>query len=62
MGIKCLKGEQYCFNGEPKEYLCDTDADFVNLPHCRTGSTAVSIETGNVLVVNTEGEWVPFAQ
>ena len=44
-----------------KEYLCDTDADFASLPECDPGSMAVSIESGKVYVVNTEGTWVEFA-
>lgn len=43
-----------------KEYICDTDADFTNLPESCVGSTAVSIESGKVMVVNTEGNWVEF--
>lgn len=46
--------------GLKKEYLCDTDADFENLPESTPGSAAVSIESGKVYVVNTQGEWVPF--
>lgn len=42
------------------EFICDTDADFANLPKSCTGSTAVSIESGKVMVVNTNGEWVAF--
>lgn len=44
-----------------KEFLCDTDADLANLPECAPGSSAVSIESGTVKAVNTEGAWVPFA-
>lgn len=43
-----------------KEYLCDTDADFADLPKAAPGSTAVSAATGNVMVVNASGEWVAF--
>lgn len=46
---------------ERVEFIVDTDADFADLPEgCGTGSTAVSIESGNVKVVNTKGEWVTF--
>lgn len=45
-----------------KEFLCDTDADFDTLPSACTGSTAVSIESGRVKIVNTSGEWVFFAE
>ena len=61
MAYKLIK-EDYCAfaNAQIREYLCDTDADFGSLPACCTGSSAVSIETGNVRVVNTNGEWVAF--
>ena len=42
------------------EYLCDTDADFAKLPNACAGSTAVSIASGTVKVVNTSGKWVTF--
>ena len=42
------------------EFICDTDADVSTLPKCCTGSTAVSIESGKVFIVNTSGEWVAF--
>lgn len=42
------------------EIVCDTDADFANLPQCATGSTAVSVESAAVRAVNASGEWVPF--
>ena len=44
------------------DYLCDTDADFESLPEADVGSTALSVASGNVRMVNTEGEWVPFAE
>lgn len=43
-----------------KEFLCDTDADFANLPVCDPGSSAVSIESGTVVTVNTKGKWQEF--
>ena len=43
-----------------RNFICDTDADFANLPECCTGSTAVSVATGNVFVVNASGKWVKF--
>lgn len=43
-----------------QEFVCDTDADFADLPKCDPGSAAVSAETGNVYVVNASGDWVPF--
>ena len=47
-------------NSTLQEFLCDTDSDFASLPKCSTGSTAVSIESGAVMVVNTQGKWVSF--
>ena len=57
-----LINEEYCacVDAQRKELLCDTDADFSDLPKCCTGSTAVSVATGNVQVVNASGEWVKF--
>ena len=54
--------EKYCpYNdAEVCEFICDTDADFANLPQCCTGSTAVSVATGNIRVVNASGQWVKF--
>lgn len=62
MGIRCLSGHFSCFNEPPREFIVDTDADFENLPKACTGSAAVSLESGSVRVVNTAGEWVPFAE
>lgn len=62
MSIKKIK-ETYtpCLGGYINEYICDTDDDFTNLPsRVCTGSTAVSVTTGTVKVVNTAGEWVTF--
>lgn len=61
MAYKIIK-EEYCpySNDKRQEYICDADADFNDLPVCCTGSTAVSVETGNVYVVNASGEWVLF--
>lgn len=54
--------EAYCpyVRAMRREFICDTDADFADLPECCVGSTAVSLETGNVRVVNSKGEWVAF--
>lgn len=42
-----------------REYLADTDADFEDLPEgCPTASTAVSIESLDIMIVNSEGKWV----
>jgi hypothetical protein len=61
MGFKNMYvGKQLCGDLSPCEYLCDTDADIANLPESCVGSTAVSIESGKVYIVNTEGKWVEF--
>lgn len=49
-----------CINGCKCEYIADTDADLENLPAAGTSSTAVSLESGKIKVVNTNGEWVDF--
>ena len=61
MAIKLIKRE-YCavVDCYRSEYIVDTDADFENLPEASTGSTALSVETGNVKIVNASGEWVAF--
>ena len=61
MAYKLIK-ETYCpyADSSRKEFICDTDADFAKLPPCCVGSTAVSIASGNVMVVNTSGKWVMF--
>ena len=63
MAIKLIN-EDYCaFRNEAiAEYLCDTDDDFASLPAAPVGSTAVSIASANVQVVNTSGEWVAFGE
>lgn len=58
MGYKNIRCPH--LNSEVKEFICDTDADFEALPPACTGSTAVSIESAKVMVVNTEGKWVVF--
>lgn len=61
MAIKLIDREFCPYSGQTKdEYICDTDADFASLPTACTGSTAVSIATGNVRIVNTSGNWVAF--
>lgn len=63
MGIKLIAREWKAGSVECRsEYLCDTDADLANLPVSPIGSTAISIESGSVRVVNTSGEWVAFAE
>lgn len=63
MAIKMIN-QTYCpYCKEYREdYICDTNEDFANLPKCITGSTAVSIKTGDIRMVNTSGEWVAFAE
>ena len=61
MAIVCIDKEWVaCGSGEKCEFLCDTDADFANLPQACVGSTAVSIASGSVRIVNTQGVWVAF--
>lgn len=62
MAIKLVKMKYHsCMDDCVKEYIADTDADLSNLPECTgTGSTAVSLESGKVMVVNTQGKWVEF--
>jgi hypothetical protein len=49
-----------CINDFVREYIADTDADLENLPKSGTGSTGVSLESGKVKAVNTQGDWVNF--
>lgn len=44
-----------------EEFICDTDADFAHLPPAAPGSSALSIASGKVKVVNSQGKWVDFA-
>lgn len=61
MAYKLIK-EEYCpcADAQQKEFLCDTDADFATLPKCCPGSTAVSVASKNVYMVNASGRWVLF--
>lgn len=45
-------------NQEHRKFICDTDADFANLPKAAPGDTAVSAATRNVQVVTASGNWV----
>ncbi len=47
-------------NKDHKEFICDTDADFADLPKGNPGDCAVSAATCNVYVVNASGYWVPL--
>lgn len=62
MAIKLIEMKYHsCMDDCKCEYITDTDADLENLPKCTgTGSTAVSLESGRVKAVNTQGKWVEF--
>lgn len=61
MAIKLVNREWCaCVNDFRHEYIADTNADFENLPACAAGSTALSVESGDIMVVNASGEWVKF--
>lgn len=47
-----------CTNDFKCEFIVDTNADFEKLPKCATGSTALSAESGDVMVVNASSKWV----
>lgn len=58
--IKMVKCEWCgCTNQYRKEYICDTDADFADLPPSGVMSKAFS-PSGAICIVNASGEWVPF--
>lgn len=58
--IKMVKCEWCgCTNQYRKEYMCDTDADFADLPPSGVMSKAYS-PSGAICIVNASGEWVPF--
>ena len=61
MAIKLVSREYIPFIDDYKcEFIVDTDSDFEDLPSACTGSSAISIETGTVLVVNASDEWATF--
>lgn len=61
MAIKLVAREYVPFLDDYKcDYVVDTDSDFGDLPHACTGSTAVSVESGSVRVVNASDEWANF--
>ena len=63
MAIKCISKKYTSVIRDYRcEYICDTDEDFASLPQADVGSTAVSLATGAIRVVNTVGEWVAFAE
>lgn len=61
MAIKLVNYEWCaCVEDYRREFICDTDADFENLPPAAVGSIALSVATGNIRVVNASGKWVAF--
>lgn len=54
------EGKRVLYSDQVREILCDTDADFATLPKCCPGSTAVSVASKNVYMVNASGRWVLF--
>ena len=61
MAIKLMSREYVPFTHDYRcEYICDKDADFASLPESSVGSSAVSVETGAVQVVNASGNWAKF--
>ena len=63
MAVKLISQEWCpCVNASRMEFICDTDADFKNLPKACVGSSALSIASGSIRMVNTSGKWVPFAE
>lgn len=62
MAIKLISSEYCaCVNDYRREYICDSDGDFANLPKSCVGSTALS-PSGAIRMVNASGEWVPFGE
>lgn len=59
-----LISKYYCpyERAERKEFICDTDADFADLPEACTGSKAISLWSKKERVVNTKGRWVPYGE
>lgn len=61
MAIKLISKEYCAFLDDYKcEFITDSNSDFEELPTACTGSAAVSIETGEVRIVNASGEWSVF--
>ena len=63
MATKLIE-QEYCpiANDYRCEFICDTDDDFTSLPKACVGSTAVSLKSGTIMVVNSSGEWVVFGE
>ena len=63
MGIKLIAREWKAGSVECcHKYICDTEADFNNLPDAPMGSTAVSLWSKAERVVNTKGRWIPYGE
>lgn len=63
MGIKIIAREWKAGTDECRcKFICDTDADFENLPEALAGSTAISLWSKKERVVNTKGRWVPYGE
>lgn len=43
--------------GKVKRYLCDTLADFAEIPHVAEGSTVLVQSTGEIYRIDKEGKW-----
>ena len=44
--------------GNIKSYMCDKEEDLENLPYNEQGSLAYIIETSQLFIVDSTGEWV----
>lgn len=63
MGIKLIAREWKAGSVECRnEYICDTDADFDNLPQAPVGSRAISLWSKKERAVNTKGIWKPYGE
>jgi hypothetical protein len=61
MAFKVIK-RRHCSwqDGAICEFVCDAETDVAQLPKCCAGSVALVVSTGNVYVVNANGNWVKF--
>lgn len=60
MAIKLVKSEWAVERqGKIDTFMCDSDADFANLPESFSMSQALS-PSGNMKIVNASGSWVDF--
>ena len=59
MAIGIVKREYCAFDDDYRcDFIVDSNEDFENLPECCAGSTALSVASGNIMVVNASREWV----